>query len=98
MRVSSIYEDVSLQINGKDTAGTQVGLIGSQVVIDSTGKARDVLRRIQVRVPASSTSGLSQIPDEALQSTDSICKRYSAMDKYFQNSPDVSGANTLCQP
>jgi Tfp pilus assembly protein PilX len=51
MRISSLYKDVSLQINATNAAGGPVSLAGAQAVIDATGKARDVLRRIQVRVP-----------------------------------------------
>lgn len=92
MRMQSIYQDVSMKI-----ASSQ-GLAGAQIVVDSTGKAQDVLRRIQVRFPISETGSKNQLPDNALQSTDSICKRFAAMDGYFDNSVDnVSGDNGLCQ-
>ena len=92
MRMQSIYQDVSMKI-----ASSQ-GLAGAQIVVDSTGKAQDVLRRIQVRFPISETGSKNQLPDNALQSTDSICKRFATMDGYFDNHVDsVTGDNGLCQ-
>jgi hypothetical protein len=78
MRVSSWYKDVSLQITATNGAGP-VNLAGAQAVIDSTGKAQDVLRRIQVRVPYAGSSK-NLLSDMALESTDAICKRFSVMD------------------
>jgi Tfp pilus assembly protein PilX len=98
MRITSMYRNVSLQVRAYNNAGNPVDLEGAQALIDVTGKAQDVLRRIQVSVPlrSSSTNGVS---DYAVQSTDSICKRFSVMDNYYSN--DVSGVtsgNRLCQP
>jgi hypothetical protein len=97
MRVSSIYKDVSMQLTATDGGG-QVNLSGAQVLIDSTGKAQDVLRRIQVRAPIAPTSR-NQLPDYAMQSTSSVCKRFSIMQGYFQNSPSgvSDSSNPLCQ-
>lgn len=97
MRISSVYKDASLQLTGNDAAG-QVNLSGAQVLIDSTGKAQDVLRRLQARAPVAATSR-NQLPDYAMQSTSSVCKRFSIMQGFFQNSPSgVSDAsNPLCQ-
>lgn len=86
LRVGSFYKDVSLQITASDGSGN-VALQGAQAVIDSTGKAQDVLRRIQVRVPLRGTSN-NLLSDWALQSSEAICKRFSVMDGYFQNDAD----------
>ncbi|HJP95758.1 MAG TPA: PilX N-terminal domain-containing pilus assembly protein [Candidatus Saccharimonadales bacterium] len=91
MRLISLYQDASMSIT------STLGLKGAQVKIDSTGKAQDVLRRIQVRLPLNSTGSQNQLPDNALQSTDSICKRFSAMDNYLNLSNIVDGDNALCQ-
>ncbi len=91
MRMQSIYQDVSMKI-----ASAQ-GLSGAQIVVDSTGKAQDVLRRIQVRFPISASGSKNNMPDNALQSTDSICKRFASMDGYFDNNVTVNGNNDLCQ-
>jgi len=91
MRLISLYQDSSMTIT------SSLGLKGAQVKIDSTGKAQDVLRRIQVRLPLNTTGSQNQLPDNALQSTDSVCKRFSAMDNYLNLSNTVDGDNALCQ-
>lgn len=100
MRVKTIYKSGPLQIDGKTTAGTAVQFSDSQIVIDVTGKAQDVLRRLQVRVPARLSGSQNQVPDNALESNDSVCKRFSVMDNYYtSNVPGtITGTNVLCQP
>ena len=102
MRVSSQYKDVSLQIAAAN-GGTPVSLQGAQAVIDVTGKAQDVLRRIQVRIPLSGSS-TNRLSDFAIQSTEAICKRFSVMDGFFQSDANAavpgvgaSTTNPLCQ-
>jgi Tfp pilus assembly protein PilX len=94
MRVSSLYQDVALSITGNN-----VPFQNALAVIDSTGKAQDVLRRVQVYVPLNGSSQ-NQSPDFALESTDSICKRFSVMPGFYQsNVPfNLSASNPLCQP
>jgi hypothetical protein len=73
LRLQSLYNSVKVRISDvKNTAGVTVKLINSQVVIDSTGKAGNVYRRIQVRLPLKTEYFNS---DFALESADSICKR-----------------------
>lgn len=70
-RVSTLYRETSLSVVAKDSNGVELPLIGAQVLLDATGRAQDVLRRIQVRVPL---SGDGFHPDYGVQSTDSMCK------------------------
>lgn len=98
LRISSLYKNVSLQITAFDASNNPLALQGAQAIIDSTGKAQDVLRRIQVHVPLTPSS-TNRLSDYALQSTDSICKRFVVMDNYFDTSVSgVSSTNPLCQP
>lgn len=69
MRVQSLYKDSSLTVS--DNSGS---LTGGQVLVDSTGQAASVLRRIQVRFNLTTPNGL--IPDEALEAGGNICKRF----------------------
>lgn len=98
MRVSSIYHDASnLIVTPSDAAGTALQTTSAQALIDSTGKAQDVLRRIQVRIPYNGSSSDNQLPMNGLGSTDSICKRFSIMPGWSSNSPGgVVGSNGLC--
>lgn len=70
-RVSTLYRETSLSVTAYNSVGNVIPLIGAQIVIDSTGRSQDVLRRVQVRVPLVS-DGFH--PDYGVQSTDSMCK------------------------
>lgn len=72
LRLKAIYKPVAVSIRAYDTSGNQLELINEQVVVDATGEAGSVLRRIQVRVPA--RSGYDY-PEFALESIEDICKK-----------------------
>lgn len=74
IRMKSIYRTskVTIQAFANDTATDPLELTNDQVVIDSTGKANDVLRRIQVRIPVNTEY---DTPEFALESADDICKK-----------------------
>jgi Tfp pilus assembly protein PilX len=100
--MSQYYQNVNLQISGTGAGGTPVSFTGAQVLIDATGKAQDVLRRVQVRVPATGTS-TNVTSDYAIQSTNSICKRFDIMTNHYQSDagnavPGMNnGGNPLCK-
>lgn len=74
LHVRSMYATNSLVVSAAD-GGTTKELRGSQVSIDSTGKANDVLRRINVRLPLQ--EGLGEgAPPFALQTARDLCKRF----------------------
>lgn len=89
MRVSSEYEDSQLQITAN---GGSLPLDGAQVVIDATGKAQNVVRRIQVYVPLNLQS--NQLSDYAVETTDSICKRYVVMNGYYASDMGTVNVNS----
>ncbi len=71
MHVRSIYAASAMTVSANDSAGNPAALKGVQILVDSTGRASDVLRRVQIRVPIDA----SIHPGFAIQSTDTICKR-----------------------
>lgn len=89
VRIKSLYVDsATFRVNAIE--GT---LKNSQVVIDATGRAQDVLRRIQVRI--SITGGNSRtyrngFSDYVLQSGESLCKRFVSSQAYAQNRSSCS--------
>ncbi len=99
LRVSSIYRDNSLSVEGQDASGTSLEIRGAQAVIDVTGKAQDVLRRIKVAIPLRTTSK-NMHSDYAIEMTGSLCKRYSIMQGFISNDANGGGSptNALCQP
>ena len=74
LRLLSLYKDSSVTIEAYNAGGTKLQLFG-QVLVDATGKAANVLRRIQVRLPAAGQPA-SNVPLYGIETNDSICKRY----------------------
>jgi hypothetical protein len=68
-RVSSIYKDYQLTVESTNSGDK---FVGAQVIVDATGKAADVVRRIQVRYSQDALGG----PLSALQGGTSICKKF----------------------
>jgi type IV pilus assembly PilX-like protein len=66
---TDFYDVSNVQITG-ESGGSPVTLSGGQASIDVTGKAKDVLKRLQVRVPL----GGATLPNFALEAQN-ICKR-----------------------
>jgi Tfp pilus assembly protein PilX len=85
MRLRAVYNASSATIRMYDSSNNQLSIKGAQVVVDSTGKAADVIRRIQVRVP---TKPKYDIPDDALKTSTDVCKLLNVI-------PNVS-ADTTC--
>ena len=77
LRISSLYRSVPTL-----TVSTNVAsLVGTQIMIDSTGRSQDVYKRIRVRVPLVSRSDVRV--DNAVQSSGSICKKYDVFSDYL---------------
>lgn len=77
LRLKSIYRSsrVTIQAFNNSNPNTPLQLYNGQVIIDATGKASDVLRRVQVRIPYNQDY---QYPEAAIQTTDSLCKKLDA--------------------
>ncbi len=74
MVLRGIYDSSKVIVRGYTSAGGAVAqpISGAQVVIDSTGKAQDVVKRIKVNAPIRPDM---PYPNFALQVGDDICKR-----------------------
>ena len=93
MRLQSVYSQVDVTIsNGIDINGLSGNWVGGQSVIDVTGKANDVFRRIQVRIPL---NGNGVTASYGLQTADSICKRISATSGGLTT---IESSDPVCQP
>lgn len=92
LRARSIYRASSVNITGYIAGNQVVEMINAQAVVDSTGKANDVLRRIAVRVPLTNLG--SNVPGFAIQTGDSLCKRFSIAPNI---SPSSDSGDPACQ-
>ncbi|MCA9324750.1 hypothetical protein KDA23_01635 [Candidatus Saccharibacteria bacterium] len=97
MRATATYRTgFDLRVSANNAAGN---FIGSQVIVDSTGKAQDVLRRILVNVDLKGDN--SSVASAALMSGDSVCKRFSITEGNtitVDTSMVGDGGNPLCTP
>lgn len=94
VRVSSMYEPVDTLTIAPDHGGVPIPVSGAQVLVDVTGKANDVLRRIQVRLSSGGTP-----PTDAIESNGSLCKRFETDSGYFAIPGDIvdpDTANNTC--
>jgi hypothetical protein len=88
LRVQTIYAAANITITAKNPPNQAIQIDGGQAIIDATGKAQDVLRRIQVRVSSTLPGGVPS--DFAVQSVDGICKQL------LVNSSSSSSTDPLC--
>lgn len=75
LRIRPVYRSADLNINVN--AGVS-RMIGAQAIVDSTGRANDVLKRLVARIPTCASGQVcgKQPAGFALQSAGTICKRY----------------------
>lgn len=74
-RIKSVYTSANVKVDGR-AAGVSVAFANAQVLVDSTGKANDVLRRIQVRLPFNPQPIR---PEASIQTQEPICKLYTVI-------------------
>lgn len=75
VRMLSIYRPVAVTVTATLPTSGQASFTGAQMVVDATGKANDVLRRIQERIPLKLAY---DYPEFALDIGDDLCKRLEA--------------------
>jgi hypothetical protein len=85
----SIYDSTNAYITALGTSSVnpslhKVELIGAQTVVDSTGRAQDILKRLQVRVPQH--NGEIDFPGFTLDSLTGICKQLTVYPGYAASS------------
>jgi Tfp pilus assembly protein PilX len=100
LRLQALYRPASVSICSPDcSAGVE--LADAQAQVDVTGKAIDVLRRVQVRIPTG--IGAGDYPEFALQTLNTLCKRIATAPPNTVNLlPPASGfigsEGTDCRP
>lgn len=75
LNLRSIYRNTPVTIRAFN-GSNRIGLIDSQVVVDVTGSASGVVKRIQQHRQIKPTNDKGVASDFALQSTKTICKRF----------------------
>ena len=81
LRLKGLYDQNGTKVkiellNGSTVVNTQDG----QAIVDVTGRAGDVFRRVQSRVSLPGAIDTSLLPEFAIESGDDICKRFELTD------------------
>lgn len=88
LRLKSIYDINGTQVKVELLNGTSnVNIADAQALVDVTGYAGDVFRRVQARVNLPSTGITSLAPEYVIDSGDDICKRF----EVSQSSEQLNG-------
>jgi Tfp pilus assembly protein PilX len=93
-RIHAMYVGTTVTITGTNASGA-VKFAGAQVQIDSTGKAQDVLRRIRVSYALTGSKDGSYAQD-AIESRDSICKRFAVAPNQPLSAGTLETGNPYC--
>ncbi len=89
IRLKAIYSPSSILVQSFADDGQVQELKNGQAKIDVTGKAADVVRRVQVNVPLTNAGAV--FPEYALQTFTTLCKRFYTLPGESVN--DVNSAN-----
>ncbi len=84
LRIRPIYADAYVKVEVLDAANNPQQIVGGQTVIDVTGKAGTVAKRVRVRIPPENVV----FPDFAINTAENLCKLYEV---------GASGPNTVSQ-
>lgn len=81
LRLKSLYDQNGTKVkiellNGNTVVNTQ----DAQAIVDVTGRAGDVFRRVQARVSLPGALDTGLLPEFAIESGDDICKRFEVSD------------------
>lgn len=93
-RMSALYEDLGNVTITPGSASFKFSNAG--LMVDATGQAQDQVRRIQVRVKSTNSSGVI-IPPAALGSAGQICKQFTIEGAGTSAQPDWNSPTPLCQ-
>jgi hypothetical protein len=72
LKLTALYKDLAVAVQGVDPTGSSVQFKNAQVVADVTAKGNNVLKRTQSRI---SYDPNYDYPKDALDSMDTICKK-----------------------
>lgn len=92
LHLRSLYNNNYVDVTGVTTTGDRIEFENGQMMIDSTGRAVDSSKRIQVRSPLNNY-GNGVYPEFALQTADGICKLLQVIPAGF---PDAQSSNGGC--
>ncbi len=73
LRITPLYRGMHYRVTMKNDSGQNLRFSGVQAVVDATGRASDVFRRVEARVDLTPAA---PYPDAAVETQDSLCKSF----------------------
>lgn len=95
LSVRSLYKDTTIRVTA-NSGSNPVEFEDVQAVVDVTGRANDIFRRVETRIPLTSAS---EIEDFAILSRERICKYFDVTDTVSEYTPilQADDENYLCE-
>jgi Tfp pilus assembly protein PilX len=82
LRITPLYGSTHFRVQMLHNSSTVINFSGVEPIVDSTGRASDVFRRIQSRIRL---DNLSNLPEYSAESANTICKTMQVSDgSYYQ--------------
>ena len=81
LRLNSIYKGASVKVSLQNDAGQTINFDGVQPIVDSTGRASNLFRRVEARLNIGDDF---PYPENAVELKNSLCKDFSVTDNTYQ--------------
>lgn len=91
LHINSLYRATNIKVSLLDS-GNPIPMEGAQAIIDVTGRAGDVFRRIEARV---ALTQLYPLPDYAIWANEEICKHFDIAGD--DDDPGIYTGSNVCQ-
>lgn len=94
LNIRSLYKDTTIRVTA-NSGNNPVEFNDVQALVDVTGRANDIFRRVETRIPITS---VSELEDFAVVSADRVCKYFAVTDdpSDFATQP-VDSEDYLCE-
>jgi hypothetical protein len=96
VKITPQYKSADVEVCSPRCGNDSEKLIGAQWVVDSTGRAADVLKRLQVRLSAESFVDKKPVFSNAIHTTQTICKRFELGDGVYKDPSSADGYPREC--
>lgn len=73
LRITSLYRGAHYRVTMQNNTGSNLPFKGVQAVVDATGRASDIFRRVEARVDLTPAA---PYPDAAVETGDDLCKAF----------------------
>ena len=98
LQLASYYGATSYSVELIGSSGKPVEFQGVQPIVDSTGRASDLFRRVQARIYLTDGGSKLPFPETALYVRDNLCKDFFVTNDPSDYDPNASDDSVACEP